>query len=197
MYLVVDLEMTGTEAGYHDIIEIGAVLCDEHWCETGRFESLVYPDNEETFSTAAEEIHGISIYDLEDAPQSYDVLMQMEEWIRKKLKREKQDSLRDVLVCGQSVMNDIHFLKLKYNSLHLEWPFAYRLIDLVTVSTWMFLFYDRTGRKRPSSYSLTAVAAHFGWSRSNTAHHAIEDAALTRACFEAFYRQLDRIEWKG
>lgn len=65
-YLILDLEMSGTEAGFHDIIQIGAVLSDNEWNKIGEFESLVYPENEDAFSTGAEDIHGISIYDLEE-----------------------------------------------------------------------------------------------------------------------------------
>jgi len=66
-YLFFDLEMTGTESDYHDIIQIVAVLVDKQWNKVSEFESLVYPDNPETISKYSEEIHGISLSDLEDA----------------------------------------------------------------------------------------------------------------------------------
>jgi DNA polymerase III epsilon subunit-like protein len=66
-YLILDLEMSGQEAGYHDIIQIGALLADNDWKVLSKFETLVYPDNEETFSSYSEKVHGISLEDLEDA----------------------------------------------------------------------------------------------------------------------------------
>jgi DNA polymerase III epsilon subunit-like protein len=42
-YLVVDLEMSGPEPGYHEIIQIGAVLLNDNWVELGTFLTNVYP----------------------------------------------------------------------------------------------------------------------------------------------------------
>ena len=66
-YLIIDLEMSGTEYGFHDIIQIGVVLADDNLNTIAEFSSLVYPKNEDIFSEEAEEIHGISIFDLEEA----------------------------------------------------------------------------------------------------------------------------------
>ena len=66
-YLIIDLEMSGSEFGFHDIIQIGAVLADDKLNSLGEFSSLVYPKNDAVFSEEAEEIHAISIFDLEEA----------------------------------------------------------------------------------------------------------------------------------
>ena len=49
-YLVVDLEMSGPEPGYHEIIQIGAVLLNDNWVELGTYLSNVYPENEEALT---------------------------------------------------------------------------------------------------------------------------------------------------
>src|SRR5690606_39377230 len=136
-YLILDLEMTGTEAGFHDIIQIGAVLADDGWNSLAEFESLVYPENDESFSSHSEKIHGFSLADLEDAPIAYDVLEEMESWIRTSLRR-RGGALHDIVLCGQSVINDINFLKMKYDELNLPWPFSRKLIDLLSLT---FIFY--------------------------------------------------------
>ncbi len=192
-YLIFDLEMTGSEAGYHDIIQIGAVLADDDWKVLSQFESLVYPDNEETMSTAAEEIHGISIYDLEDAPSSLDALEDFEAWVRKSLHRRPQDSLKDITLCGQSVINDINFLKQKYDELHLAWPFSYRLIDLMSISFLMYRIWDTNKVSRPKSYSLKAVADYFSLQREDDQHNALEDAQLTYACFKKYFETAGKL----
>ena len=89
-YLIIDLEISGSEYGFHDIIQIGAVLVDDKLNYIAEFSSLVYPKNEDVFSEEAEEIHGISIFDLEEADLIHDVLEQFENWIRQKLNRKKQ-----------------------------------------------------------------------------------------------------------
>ena len=44
-YLVLDLELSGTEVGWHEIIQIGAVLFDQQWNELGQFLDDVCPEN--------------------------------------------------------------------------------------------------------------------------------------------------------
>ncbi|MCX7831265.1 MAG: exonuclease domain-containing protein, partial [Acidobacteria bacterium] len=97
--------MTGTESDYHDIIQIGAVLADDKWNKVSEFESYVYPDNPETISKYSEEIHGISLHELEEAPLAYYVFEDFENWLRKNLRRKQNENLYDVILCGQSVIN--------------------------------------------------------------------------------------------
>lgn len=194
-YLILDLEMTGGETDYHDIIQIGAVLADDDWRTISEYETLVYPDNEENFTSYAEEVHGISIYDLEDAPQSYDALIDFEEWIRKSLKRNQSVPLTDIVVCGQSVINDINFLKQKYSDQRMKWPFSFKLIDLLSVSYVFYQIFDVNNVKRPTSYSLKAVAAFFDLQRENDTHSAMEDAKLTYFCFKNYFGLIKKIKY--
>ncbi|MCB9298120.1 MAG: 3'-5' exonuclease [Lewinellaceae bacterium] len=80
-YLVIDLEMSGDDPSYHDIIEIGAVLYTEEWKEMGRYQSYIYPENEEAFSKPSAEVHYLTLEELRDAPALDDVLPAFEEWI--------------------------------------------------------------------------------------------------------------------
>ena len=185
-FLILDLEMSGSEAGYHDIIQIGCILADDHWKELGAFESLVYPENEDSFSVLSEKVHGFSLEDLEEAPMAYDVLEDLEAWARKKLGKRPQDSLKDVILCGQSVINDIHFLRTTYRELNLDWPFSEKLIDLMSMSYLIYRVMDANGMKRPEKYSLKAVAAHFSINREQEKHDALEDARITYQCFKKY-----------
>lgn len=186
--------MSGTESGFHDIIQIGAILADENWNSIAEYESLVYPVNQKTFSKYSEEIHGIALYDLEDAPLPHEMLEDLEEWIREELKRGKKSSLSDVVLCGQSVINDINFLKEEYSRQKMKWPFAYKLIDLLTVSFMIFQVYDNNGIAHPKSYSLKAVAEFFGLERESEQHDALEDAYLTYRCFKRYMEELKRFK---
>ena len=187
-YLIFDLEMTGTEADYHDIIQIGAVLVDEQWNKVSEFESLVYPDNPETISKYSEEIHGISLSDLEDAPSAYDVFEDFENWIRKKLKRKQNENIYDVILCGQSVINDINFLKFKYSELNIRWPFSSKLIDLLTITFVFYKIFDFNGINRPKSMSLKSVAQMFQIERDSDNHNALEDANITYSCLKEYIK---------
>ncbi len=193
-YLIFDLEMTGSESDYHDIIQIGAVLADENWKKISEFESLVYPDNPETISKCSEEIHGISLYDLEEAPSAYDVFEDLENWLRKNLKRKQNDNLYDIILCGQSVINDINFLKFKYSDLNLPWPFSSKLIDLLTISFVFYKIFDNNGIKRPKSMSLKSVSEMFKIERDGNYHNALEDANITFSCFKEYFKLSEQVK---
>jgi DNA polymerase-3 subunit epsilon len=186
-YLVLDLELTGPDRGYHDMIQIGAVLCDAQWNEQSHFLSNVYPENPEAISQRSEEIHGLSIYDLEDAPARYEVLESFEQWVRQTLGRNEYASLKDVILCGQGVLTDVNFLKWAFEEENIDWPFSYKILDLMSLSLLMYKVLKNNG-------SLDAVAAMFGLSRDGEEHNALEDARLTAACFKAYWEIADNLK---
>jgi DNA polymerase-3 subunit epsilon len=186
-FLVVDLEMSGPEPGYHEIIQIGAVLLNDNWVELGTYLSNVYPENEEAFTASAEKIHGLSLDELQEAPMIYEVLEDFEQWIRKLLKRQGGD-LRDVVICGQSVIFDVNFLKFAYSGENLEWPFSNKLIDLHTIAFYTFRILEANGKTVPRSLSLKAISAWFGFEREGDTHNALEDSQLTMQCLQKFFR---------
>ena len=191
-YLIIDLEMSGTEYGFHDIIQIGAVLADDNLNTIAEFSSLVYPKNENIFSEEAEEIHGISIFDLEEAELIHTVLDSFEDWIREKLHRKKTDKLKDLIVWGQSIMNDINFLMVEYKEQHLEWPFSYRILDLMSITDLMYRIFDSNKIERPKSYSLRNVAKYLKIEILEDKHDALEDAKITLRCLKAYFAQIDK-----
>ncbi|GAB4406964.1 MAG: hypothetical protein OHK0039_09110 [Bacteroidia bacterium] len=194
-YLVLDLEMTGLEPGWHKIIQIGAVLYNEQWKELGRYLSNVYPENEDSYSLPALEVHGLTIEELEAAPMMSEALPQFEDWIirsqgrmpQKMSDRDKADLLRNTLVCGQSVVNDINFLRFAYREEQLKWPFAHTLVDLHTLAFFVFPVLKAAGRKVPQSHSLEAIARFFGYKRAGEVHNALEDAVLTGKCLQQVF----------
>ncbi|WNJ15909.1 3'-5' exonuclease [Pontibacter sp. G13] len=195
-YLVMDLEMTGLEPGWHEIIQIGAVLYNDNWEELGRFLTNVYPENEESYSIPALEVHGLTWEELEDAPMMNEVLPKFENWILETQGispkhadgRQKSQALRDTVICGQSVINDINFLKFAYKDEHLKWPFNFTLVDLHTLTFFLFPILERAGQKVPQRRSLEAVAGFFGYSRESEEHNALEDSVLTGLCLREVFR---------
>ena len=195
-YLVLDLEMTGLEPGWHEIIQIGGCLYDEHWQELGRYLQNVYPENEESYSLPALEVHGLTLEELEEAPMMHEVLPEFEEWIlttsghfpSKMSGRDKSFALKNTLICGQSVINDINFLKFAYREAHLKWPFGYTLIDLHTLTYFVFPVLREAGQSPPISRSLESIANFFGYARESDTHNALEDAVLTGKCLKEIFR---------
>lgn len=186
-YLIIDLEMSGPDAGYHEIIQLGAVLVNDNWAQLGTFLSNVYPENEEAFTASAEKVHGLSLEDLSDAPMIYEVLENLEVWIRKMLKRHDGD-LRDIVLCGQSVIHDINFLKFAYKDENLDWPFSNKLIDLHTIAFFTFKIMEANSISIPKGLSLKAISSYFGFEREGDTHNALEDANLTMLCLQRFFK---------
>lgn len=201
-YLVLDLEMTGNDPTWHEIIQIGAVIYDNDWNLKGEYLQNVYPENEEAFSSPSEKIHGLSLLDLKDAPMMYDVLPEFEDWIRKSLGKRKPSSadlgvardLRNIVICGQSVINDINFLQYAYSYEKLKWPYSYKLIDLHTTAYLIFRMLRANDQPVPKKLSLTAIAKYFGLEREGDMHNALEDSQLTAACFIKFFELMEKFK---
>jgi DNA polymerase III subunit epsilon len=201
-YLVLDLEMTGPEPGWHEIIQIGAALYSDDWQHLGNYESLVYPEDKETFTASAEKVHGISLDDLENAPMIYEMIEDFEKWAIGKLtgkavhdyERQRMEVLRRVIICGQSVVNDINFLRFAYRDEKIDWPFPNTLIDLHTLSYFYFKIMEQNKQRVPDRRSLKAIAAHFGHEREAAEHNALEDALLTAACLKEIFERSSKLK---
>ncbi|WP_342663940.1 3'-5' exonuclease [Eisenibacter elegans] len=191
-YLVFDLEMTGPEPGWNEIIQLGAVLCDENWNIQGEYLSDVYPENEESFSIPAQRIHDLTWDELQDAPMLHEVLEDFEDWILEKMGiqgRSSQDRkrLRSIVIGGQSVMYDVNFLRHAYKKEKRSWEFAYKQLDLHNLSFFLFEILKNNGIDTPRSLSLGAVAKFFGFEREGETHNALEDAILTAKCLQKVF----------
>lgn len=193
-YLVIDLELSGPDVGFHDILQIGAVLCNSQWQEQSTFLQNVYPENPDFFSTYAEQVHGLSIYDLQDAPALYQVLEDFEQWVRRSLQRAPGASLQDVVLCGQGILTDVNFLKWSFEEENMPWTFSYKVLDLLSCTKLMYAILRKNGYQTPKSQGLDAVAALFGLERSSSQHNALEDARLTAACFRAYWQLIEHIQ---
>ncbi len=193
-YIVIDLEMTGPDPEFHDFIQIGAVLADKNWNTIAQFDTLVYPDNDEAFSVYAEEVHGLTLHDLYDAPTTYEALEELEKWVKEKMNIRSTRALRSLLIAGQSVYNDISFLRAKYFKHNKKWPFAYRLLDLTNYSFILFQVLRKNGYEVPNHYSLEAIAEFFGIQREGEEHDALEDAVITTKCFKQFQQIINELK---
>jgi len=184
-YLVLDLEMTGPDPEWNEIVQIGAVLCNSNWKELGRFITNVYPENRQAFSTASEKIHDLSLAELENAPILYDALEKFENWVLKSLninEFQKENIFRDIIISGQSVMYDINFLRAGYNKQKMKWLFSHTQLDLHTLSWFLFKILEDNGFETPRSRSLGSIATFFELEREGSTHNALEDAVLTKDC---------------
>ena len=120
----------------------------------------------------------------------YDLLPEFEDWVIEKIGlrnpslQERENALRRVIICGQSVINDINFLRHAYNKEKLKWNFSNVLIDLHT----LFFYYEEilraNKRETAKGRSLGKIASFFGYHREDTLHNALEDSILTAKCLK-------------
>lgn len=187
-YLVIDLEMSGDDPSWHDIIQIGAVLYTEDWKELGRYKTNVYPDNEEAFSQPSAEVHGLTLEELKDAPMRHEALEGLEEWVLscRNLKPDPFDNtrlLKHTMLAGLGLVNDFAFLRSAYGMENRKWPFSYRMLDMQSLTHVLFPILEQAGMNPPRRQSLDAISAFFGLEREGYDHDALEDALLTGECF--------------
>ncbi|MCX7870325.1 MAG: 3'-5' exonuclease [bacterium] len=182
MYLVLDLETTGTEVGYHEIIQLGAVLLDQDFNEISNFFSNVCPVYENRFSKEAQKVHYLSMIDLENSPAIYEIIPQFEDWILKSLKLKNKKELRNLVLAGQSVYFDIIFLQYAYKQNQIPYPFSHKILDLKILAFYYFTILKNNNIDVPQSLSLESIANFFNLKRSSNVHNALEDAILTAKC---------------
>ncbi len=201
-YLVIDLEMSGDDPSWHDIIQIGAVLYTGGWKEVSEFKTNVYPDNEEAFSQPSAEVHGLTLEELQDAPMRHEALEMLEEWILKarNLRPDEFDNsrmLRSTMLAGLGLVNDFAFLRSAYGMENRKWPFSYRMLDMQSLTHALFPVFRNAGMDVPKRQSLDAISAFFGFEREGYDHDALEDARLTGECFRKLDALIRRLEYKA
>lgn len=201
-YLVIDLEMSGDDPSFHDIVEIGAVLYTEDWQEMGQYQTYVYPENEDAFSKPSEAVHGISLEELKDAPVLDDVLPAFEAWMLE-LRHQKPDPfdnarlLRHTMIAGLGIVNDFAFLRAAYGITNRRWPFSYRMFDMQSLTHALFPIFRQAGLSAPTRQSLAAISGYFGLEREGEDHSALEDAVLTGECFKKLMALVAKLEYKS
>lgn len=191
-YLVFDVETTGLEPDYHEIIQLGAVLYDDQWNELSTYLSNAYPEHPERFAIPSSEVHDLTVADLDDAPMIHELLEDFEDWLMEELNLQTRSNLRRITVCGQSVTTDINFLRFAYKKCHMSWEFSFRPLDLFVLSNFYFRILKANGIAGPKSLSLKSVAAYFGMERETETHNALEDAVLTGRCLMLIMKNAEK-----
>lgn len=159
-YVVLDLETTGLDPRWDEIIEVGALRVRQgEVCES--FTSLVKPRNEiDEFIT---ELTGITNEMVEDAPPIGEVLPKLRAFIG-------QDT-----VVGHNVNFDVNFLYDISEHIGLE-PFDNDFLDTMRLSRRL---YPEERHHRLADLSKRLCSG------LKVDHRALGDAQLTKACYDA------------
>lgn len=157
-YVVIDLETTGLDPNFDEIIEVAGVKYSSEQ-EVGRFQSLVNPGfNIDTFIT---ELTGISNEMLATAPVLSSVLPYFLDFIG-------QD-----IVIGHNVNFDVNFLY--DNAQYLSLPaFSNNFVDTMRLSRRLY--------KDMENHKLSTLVSYLGVAES-VEHRALSDCISTHQCF--------------
>lgn len=159
-YTVVDIETTGFDPMFDEIIEVAGIKYRGR-NEVGRFQSLVKPDDGiPDYITA---LTGISNEMVADAPGIEDVLPRFLEFIG------------EDIVVGHNVHFDVNFIYDYAEGFELK-PFSNDLVDTLRLSRRLY--------PELQSHKLSALAAHFGMEPDGE-HRALADCVTTQKCLSA------------
>lgn len=159
-YTVVDIETTGFDPMFDEIIEVAGIKYRGR-NKVGRFQSLVKPDDGiPDYITA---LTGITNEMVADAPGIEDVLPRFLEFIG------------EDIVVGHNVHFDVNFLYDYAEDFELK-PFSNDLVDTLRLSRRLY--------PELQSHKLSALAAHFGVEPDGE-HRALADCVTTQKCLSA------------
>ncbi|MDF2686072.1 MAG: hypothetical protein K0S55_1253 [Clostridia bacterium] len=157
-YVVVDLETTGLNPQYDEIIEIAAIKVINNEIADS-FQSLIKPTRK--ISNFITELTGITNGMLKDAPVLSSVLPAF------------KDFIQDLIIVGHNVNFDINFLYDNYIDLYNE-PLENNFVDLLRISR--KLLPDLINHK------LNTLAQHFKINADDM-HRGEKDCSVTNSCF--------------
>jgi DNA polymerase-3 subunit epsilon len=183
-YLILDLEVTGDDPGWHDIVALSAVLCDENWKLISDFSTLLYPSEDDGFKLVADRNPRIDLTELKDAPLPFDALEKFEDWILKSLGYRpdpiaKEEHLANVVLCGFKFMPAYSFLRIAYLEDNINWHFASGMLDLYSI-----LHFRTDKNKLNGIESLKAARTTLNVKSDPEIPYLLRVPHLTRACFE-------------
>ncbi|MBQ7802561.1 exonuclease [Candidatus Saccharibacteria bacterium] len=158
-YTLIDIESTGLDPTFDEIIELGALKIKNNKVKDS-FQSLVKPESE--IDPFIEDLTGITNSDLEDAPSLISVLPAFLEFIGSDL------------VVGHNVNFDINFIYDNCKKLDLPY-FSNDYVDTLRLS--------RRILPELESHSLSALINYLGLSEEGH-HRAISDCEKTKDIFD-------------
>lgn len=157
-YTVIDLETTGLDPRYDEVIEIGAIKV-RNYQEIDRFQTLIKPNMD--ISQFITDITGITNKMVSTAPIIDEVLPSLLDFVDKDI------------ILGHNVHFDINFL---YDILlnKLDYKFSNDLVDLLRLARRVYPDFK--------NHKLKTVATNLGVDVSGS-HRSMKDCEITHNCF--------------
>lgn len=200
-YLIIDLELTGDDPGWHDIVRVAGILCKSDWSVISEFDSLIYPKSEDAFKLVPDRNPLVDIKELQDAPMMYDVLNNFEEWIIKSMGLRSDpisnaENLSNVILGGFEFVNDYSFLRMAYGDENHDWHFPHQMFDLSTLAHFSLPILKDQKSPVHQGLSLRALAGRLKIEVDEDDYRSpnVIQADLTRRCFKKIEKLLKQSE---
>lgn len=179
--LSIDLETTGLDPNYHEIIQVAAILLDKNLKEIGQFSSLVRPEFPQRginkgYNTY--ERSKINVIDLQKAPSLEQVIIGFHQWLQNM--GVDLSTPGEIALLGQNIKFDYQFLEKAFAKCHLFFPFDYHAIDISSIYTALYIANEK---ELPEKVSLTNILTDLGL-KNRQPHNAAEDARATTEAFK-------------
>ncbi len=172
--IIVDVETTGVDPKKHSLISIGAVDFDN---PKNRFytECKIFADAH--IDPKALEINGMSEKEISDPTKITDkeAVEAFLAWT---------ETTPEDTIAGQNPSFDRDFLMATANRYHLNWPLAFRTIDLHSVTYVHLIQHGKTPptENEHSKIDLDFIIEYCGIEMKRGKHNALEDALLETEC---------------
>lgn len=165
--LFTDLETTGDVHGYHEIIEMGAVLAAPDLTTIEEYSVRVVPAHPERMSGRASECNQIDVYDNTDTIPLPEAL------------RHYNALGREAIFVSHASTFDWGFLERAYQEHRIDPALHYHRLDTLSMA-WMTF-----GPAGIRGFSLDAIARHLGLEPEGMPHRAINGARKLKEVYEA------------
>ncbi len=177
--IVVDMESSGLDPNKHSLLSIGAVEFEN---SKNQFygECRIFPDAHVDSDALA--INGFTEEQIKNPSKMTD-----EELVRKFI--EWADSCKEQTLAGQNPSTDRDFIRATAARYHMNWTFAFRVIDLHSVA---YLHFIKKGVKIPlknkhSALDLDNISKYCGMPEEPTPHNGLTGAKLEAECFSRLF----------
>lgn len=173
--LAIDLETTGLEIGYNEIVEVGALLLDgDGWIRNPEpfhmFAHPVYPERGIREGFNVWEYTGLSSEQLKTAPPLYQVLNLLRKYVEECI--DVEDTTQHVSLYSQNSHFDMGFLRKAYQSCGLDFPFDYHTLDLPSMYT---VWHLQTNGTLPDKPKQELIARQLEIPENENPHSAVHD----------------------
>jgi len=175
--IFIDIETTGLDPDYHEIIEIACIRIDNIGQETV-YHTKVQPLNIETANPKALEINGYRSKDWRGAPAPAEVAAKLESF------------LEGCLLVGHNIKFDVAFIYELLNRHAKLIRYDRRLIDTIVLA------HEHLSFCGLESLSMDSIRTFMHWSKADS-HTALKDCRDVQRLFYRLSRatSLDRAYW--